>query len=119
MFSNTHLHAQLDDYSPQDLDALNFGVVRIDESGKVVYMNEYEAQLANLNQSDVPGKHFFSQIAPCTNNFMVAEKYHSPQEARDELLDYVFTYRVKPTPVTLRLLIDPNRPYHYLLVNRK
>lgn len=48
---------------------------------------------------------------------MVAEKYQTKQ-AIDEQLDYVFTYRMEPTKVRLRLLAAPASDHQYLLVEK-
>jgi len=37
---------------------------------------------------------------------MVAERYLKFEEERDETLDCVLTYKVKPSPVILRLLAN-------------
>jgi len=48
---------------------------------------------------------------------MVAERFISEREL-DATLDYVFTLRMKPTPVKLRLLKSASADHMYLLVKR-
>lgn len=100
-------------------DELDFGLIKMDRKGNVLAYNKWEAQLAANNQEAVIGKNFFTQIAPCTNNFMVSEKYGLFQGQLDETLDYVFTYRIKPTPVRLRLLAHESSNNQYLAVQLK
>jgi len=57
------------------LDALPFGVVAMAEDGTVMSYNRAESQLSGLAPANVIGRHFFSQVAPCTNNFMVAHRF--------------------------------------------
>tara|TARA_R110001592_G_scaffold17518_2_gene73731 strand:- start:24366 stop:24737 length:372 start_codon:yes stop_codon:yes gene_type:complete len=100
-------------------DELDFGLIKMDRKGHILAYNKWEAQLAANNQEAVIGKNFFTQIAPCTNNFMVSEKYGLFQGQLDETMDYVFTYRIKPTPVRLRLLAHESSNNQYLAVQLK
>jgi photoactive yellow protein len=100
------------------MDQLDFGVVRMNRKGIIEAYNQYELDLSGNQRDEVIGKNFFQQIAPCTNNFMVAEKFISDQEL-DEEMDYVFTYKMQPTGVKLRLLARPGEQYQYLLVKKE
>lgn len=97
------------------LDAADFGIVRMEADGTVLAYNTYESRLSGLSPDGVVGKHFFTQVAPCTNNFMVAERYAEPG-ALDVKVDYVFTYKMKPTKVRLRLLRRADAVEQYLVV---
>lgn len=109
--------AQLEAISAQGLDQLTFGVVRMRTDGEVVNYNLWESNMAGLSKERVVARNFFSDVAPCTNNFLVAERFmHEPE--LDEMLDYVFTLRMKPTPVKLRLLKSASAEHMYLLVKR-
>jgi photoactive yellow protein len=68
--------------------------------------------------ANVIGRHFFSAVAPCTNNFMVAYRFET-EPALDAVTDYVFTLRMQPTAVRLRLLKQPLRRLMYLVVERR
>ncbi|MDX1908505.1 MAG: photoactive yellow protein [Bacteroidia bacterium] len=96
-------------------DTLDVGVVEMDLQGQVLRINQYETDLSGIPAHQSVGKHFFSQVAPCTNNFMVAQRYIDT-DSLDEMLDYVFTYRMKPTRVRLRMLKAAAEPLQYLLV---
>lgn len=85
-----------------DYDQLSFGVVKMDHKGIVTEYNRTESNLTGIAAENAIGKHFFTQVAPCTNNFMVAERYS--QRILDEFLPYIFTYITKPTKVELRLI---------------
>lgn len=109
--------AQLEAMSPQLLDELAFGVVRMRTGGEVVAYNEWESKMAGLSKERVLARNFFVDIAPCTNNFKVAERFMSEPEL-DATLDYIFTLRMKPTDVKLRLLRSASADHMYLLVKR-
>jgi photoactive yellow protein len=99
------------------MDQEEFGIVRMNRIGKINAYNKYELELSGHQLHEVLDKDFFQQIAPCTNNFMVAERYQS-KEVLDEEMDYVFTYRMQPTKVKLRLLASPEEDNQYLLVKK-
>ena len=101
------------------IDAFGFGLIVMDRDGDVLGYNQAESRLSGLPVPDVTGRNFFVEIGPCTNNYLVAQRFQdsaSRQEELDEQLDYVFTYRMAPTPVQLRLLARAGSPRQYLAV---
>jgi photoactive yellow protein len=114
-FDSPILPEELENATATTHDAADFGIIRMKGDGTVLAYNAYESRLSGLSVDGVLGKNFFTQIAPCTNNFMVAERYNAP-EALDVTLDYVFTYKMKPTKVRLRLLKRAGAAEQYLAV---
>lgn len=57
----------LEDLSPAALDALPFGVIRLDADGKVVLFSRTEAQASGYGDRPAIGAEFFVQVAPCMN----------------------------------------------------
>ncbi|PPQ31861.1 PAS domain-containing protein [Rhodopila globiformis] len=117
-FADPGLIAWLETASDQDLDTLPFGVVAMAPDGIVVAYNKAESTIAGLRPERVIGRHFFSSVAPCTNNYMVAERFVQEAEL-DATIGYVFTLRMAPTPVRLRLLKRPDARRMYLIVERR
>ncbi len=111
-FDDANLLNWLDDAQAEDLDHLDFGVVRMNYENTVTAYNNAECKISGLDKTYTIGKHFFEQVAPCTNNFMVSEKYKN--DVLDETLPYIFTHITKPTKVTIRLL-KGKMGYQYLL----
>jgi photoactive yellow protein len=100
-------------------DEFAFGLIVMDRSGRVIGYNQAESQLSGLPVPEVTGRNFFVEVGPCTNNYLVAQRYQdqaSEQGELDEQLDYVFTYRMAPTPVRLRLLARKGSSRQYLAV---
>jgi photoactive yellow protein len=79
--------------------------------------NAWEGQLSGLTPERVIGRQFFTSVAPCTNNFMVAHRFETEPEI-DAEIDYVFTFRLAPRRVRLRLLKRPGGRRMYLAVTR-
>jgi hypothetical protein len=51
------------------------------------------------------------------NNFLVAQRFVD-EPVLDVTLDYVLTFRMRPTPAKLRLLQQPDGRLHYILIQR-
>ena len=101
------------------IDDVGFGLIVMNRDGQVTGYNQAESQLSGLPVPEVTGRNFFVEVGPCTNNYLVAQRYQDSvklDEELDEQLDYVFTYRMSPTPVRLRLLARPGSPRQYLAV---
>jgi photoactive yellow protein len=114
-FTDPRLLDRLEEADDAALDTAPFGVVAMTEDGDVTSYNAAESRLSGLTPSRVIGRHFFSAVAPCTNNFMVAYRFET-EPALDAVIDYVFTLRMQPTKVRLRLLKQPGRRRRYLIV---
>jgi photoactive yellow protein len=99
------------------LDTAPFGIVAMAEDGTVTSYNAAESRLSGMTPAKVIGRHFFSAVAPCTNNFMVAYRFET-EPALDAIVDYVFTLRMQPAKVRLRLLRRPAGRRMYLVVER-
>jgi photoactive yellow protein len=103
-FDQPDLVVALDAATDAVLDALAFGVIGFGPDGLVTRYN-------------TAGRHLFLDVAPCMNNYLVAQRFED-ETALDAQLDYTFTFRVRPTPVRLRLLQDPAQVTRYVVVLR-
>jgi len=117
-FTAPDLFDWLDQATPAALDTLPLGVIRLALDGTVTAYNAAEAALSGLTPSRVIGRNFFTSVGPCTNNFMVAHRFQT-EPVLDEIVDYVFTFRMAPTPVRLRLLKRPGARFAYLVVEKR
>jgi photoactive yellow protein len=50
----------------RELDALPFGVIKLDARGTVLAFNVAEGELSGFRPADVVGRNFFHDVAPCT-----------------------------------------------------
>jgi photoactive yellow protein len=116
-FNDPELLDRLEASDDATLDMAPFGIIAMAEDGAVTGYNATESRYAGLTSERVLGRHFFTNVAPCTNNFMVAQRFET-EPALDAVIDYVFTFRMKPTKVKLRMLKQPNRRRMYLVVER-
>lgn len=102
----------------ETLDALPFGVIGFGADGCVTVYNAFESAGAGLRAANVVGRHVFAEVAPCMNNFMVAQRFEDEPEL-DATLPYVLTLRMRPTAVRLRLLGSPDYPTRFVLIDRQ
>ncbi len=119
-FSAVDLRAELDRISGDAtrFDELAFGLIVMDRDGTVVAYNRVESAYSGIKAARVLGLNFFADVAPCTNNYLVSGRYESESEL-DETIDYVFTLKMLPSKVRLRLLKDDRFPLQYLAVERR
>jgi photoactive yellow protein len=116
------IHSDLEACTDDLLDALDFGVIGFDEHEIVRRYNTFESRLAGLSSERVVGHGLFSVVAPCMNNFLVAQRFQDAAAAGELLdltIDYVFTLRMRPRKVKLRLLASPVFVHRYVLVERR
>ena len=109
--------AQLDGADASLLDTLSYGVVGMDRTNRTTRYNRLEGVMAGLPCDSVLGQDFFLAIGVCMNNFLVAQRFED-DPALDVTLDYVLTFRMRPTSVKLRLLQHPHGQFRYVLVQR-
>lgn len=120
-FNDASIGRKLAAISPDDIDALDFGVIGIDAQTMVRLYNAHEAKSAGLAPERVLGQHLFTAVAPCMNNFMVAERFEDTANAGtslDATIDYVLTLRMRPIKVKLRLIAEPEHSLRYVLIAR-
>ena len=120
-FDQTDIAERLATADDAALDVLQFGIIGFDEQTVVQRYNTFESQLAGLNKSRVLGHPFFTSVAPCMNNFLVAQRFEDALATGDPLdatLDYVLTLRMKPVKVKLRLLAGSASALSYVLILR-
>jgi photoactive yellow protein len=106
--------------SHEELDALPFGVIKVDKTGVVLAYNATEARLAGRTPSEVIGRHFFTEIAPCTNVPSFAERFHRGIE-RGQLRDvfpFTFPFPSGAVLVTVTLIYESNAEHAWIFVDR-
>jgi photoactive yellow protein len=117
-FHAPDLFDQIAELTDAELDQLPYGIIAMSKDGVVAAYNKTEAQSAGLSPERVIGRHFFTSVAPCTNNYMIAHRFEHEEEM-DAVIDYVFTLRMAPTPVELRMLKRPSAERMFLVVKRR
>lgn len=103
-----------------DADACDFGVVKVDDTGRILLYNRAESELTGVAPSTAEGKSFFTQIAPCTNNalFFGTFKKGVAAGALNVCFPYTFTFKMKPTNVKVHMFRDQASATNWIFVAR-
>lgn len=121
-FDDAQLLPALTSASDGDLDLLEFGVIGFDADGVVRVYNAYESECAGLSPDRVKNHPLFTVVAPCMNNYLVAQRFEdaaASAQPLDATIDYVLTLRMRPVKVKLRLLAGAGSELRYVLVLRR
>jgi photoactive yellow protein len=120
-FIEQNFLTKLSNLSQVDADRQNFGIVKVDESGKILLYNKFESQLANVPISTAVGRNFFTEIAICTNNRLFYGRFKEGMVKKelDATFSYVFTYKMKPTNVMIHLYLDQASNTNWIFVKPK
>lgn len=120
-FVNSQVMGKLGNLDNGSADSQPFGIVQVDDDGKIKLYNKWESDMAGVPQHDAVGKNFFTQVAPCTNNRLVHGRFKKGVQAGslDVEMNYTFTYKMKPTNVQLRLYRDDASKTNWVFVGKK
>jgi photoactive yellow protein len=89
-----------------ELDALPFGAIQLDANGIILTYNKAEERLAGRSASDVIGKHFFMDVAPCTRvkRFFGAFQTGVDRHDLNEVFDFTFHFPSGTREVRIRMI---------------
>ena len=92
--------------SAAELDQLPFGMIQLDEHGRILKLNAIESRLAALDARAQIGKQFFTEVAPCTKVQAFYGRFRDgvAHESLDATFAFHFAFRQNPRDVTIRLV---------------
>jgi photoactive yellow protein len=91
--------------SAEEINALPFGVIKVDRKGTILVYNAIEGRLAGFDSTKVIGRNFFRDIAPCTNRPEFLGRFvEGVKTGRfDVTFRYKFIFPAQPVIVTVHL----------------
>jgi photoactive yellow protein len=100
---------QIDELPEEEFDRLPFGAVELDAEGRVLRYNQYESRLSGIKKDRAIGKHFFTELAPCTDvqEFYGRFKQGVARKSLHEEFRYHFAFKRNPIDVTVTLFYSP------------
>ncbi|MCB1191100.1 MAG: photoactive yellow protein [Leptospiraceae bacterium] len=103
-----------------ELNSQDFGIIKLEDSGKILFYNTYESELANISPKTAEGKNFFFEIAPCTNNRLFLGSFQKGIEIGENkmLFFYTFTYRMKPTNVKVMIFRKSGAKENWVFIKK-
>ncbi len=119
-FVPNELFPMLGNLSRNDADSCDFGIIQLDDSGKVIMVNRYQSELGGVPVSQFEGRNWFTQIAPCTNNGLVFGMFKKGVASgnMNTVFPYTFTFKMKPTNVKIHFYRDANSRKNFAFVAR-
>jgi photoactive yellow protein len=120
-FEQPDVLARLEALDDAGFDGLDFGAIGFDGDTRICRYNAYESQAASLGADKALGCSLFTDVAQCMNNYMVAQRFEDARSegvSLDATIDYVLTWRMRPTKVKLRMLYSSQYPTRYILLHR-
>ncbi|MFT4513664.1 MAG: photoactive yellow protein [Planctomycetota bacterium] len=103
-----------------EVHQLPYGVIRLDANDRVAAYNMDESRRSRLPLEKVIGRHFFTEIAPCTNvqemAGWIAASRAAGKPAR-ERLKFVFKFPFGKELVDVALIFDPYTSCAHILVH--
>jgi len=87
------------------IDGLAFGAIELDAQGKILRYNVTEGQITGRKASDVIGKNFFKDVAPCTDTPAFKGEFDKGVKsgALNVIFEYVFDYQMAATKVKVHM----------------
>ncbi len=93
--------------TPDELDALPYGLITLDALGRVLHYNDTESRMVGLPKERVIGKRFFGEVAPCARvrefEGRFEELVRDPHRVRVQTFDFVFRFANGDQQVTIVL----------------
>ena len=111
--------AAADGMSGEELDTLPYGMIQLDAQGCILKFNAVESRLASLPQQQQIGKHFFTEVAPCTKvqEFYGRFKEGVVRESLDTSFQFHFAFKQNPRDVTVRLFYSKRTTSVWVMVS--
>jgi photoactive yellow protein len=82
--------------SESEINALPFGVVRLDRRGTILSYNQFEADFAHRTARTTIGLNFFHDVAPCTAIREFEGRFHgfvASQRPRSDPFSFLFPFK--------------------------
>lgn len=80
------------------LDLLPYGIIVVDEEGRVLYYNAREEEIAHRRREDVLGKNFFTEVAPCTQVQEFYGRFNETMHRAGLVADFHFNFPFPERP---------------------
>jgi photoactive yellow protein len=109
--------------SPEELDALPFGLITLDAEGRIIHYNDTESRMVGLPKHKVIGRRFFGEVAPCARvrefEGRFLELVRDPYRVRVQTFDFVFRFANGAQQVTIVITPAKERgQYHMAFLRR-
>lgn len=120
-FEPDDLQNALADMSDSDVDNLMYGAVELDSIGTILSYNKAESELTGRKASDVVGKNFFRDVAPCTDTNEFSGRFFRGVKTGEfnAIFEYVFDHEMAPIKVRIVMVKSIDKNTYWLMIKRK
>jgi photoactive yellow protein len=87
-----------------ELYALPYGVITLNEHGIITSYNQWEQNLSGKSANEVIGKNFFTEIAPCTKVKEFAGRFTEFLTSGQRIETFDFTFPFPQFPVNMSIV---------------
>jgi photoactive yellow protein len=86
-----------------ELNALPYGVIILNEAGVITSYNDWEQQLSGKSRAEVMGKNFFTEVAPCTSVREFGGRFTEFLKSKSfvETFEFLFHFPSRPVRVNI------------------
>lgn len=108
VFYHDDLGGFLQSASEDTLNRAAFGIIQVDRRGRVTFYNRFESRFSGRSPDETIGRDFFDEVAPCTRSRFFRGRFEQGLAAGrlDVIFSYTLTYRLRPTLVEVRLIVQ-------------
>lgn len=119
-FGSDDIENQLANMDDSQLDNVAFGAIQLDSNGKILQYNSAEGDITGRDPSEVVGKNFFTDVAPCTNSSEFKGKFDEGVKSGElnTMFEYTFDYQMKPTKVKVHMKKALSGDSYWVFVKR-
>lgn len=119
-FGSDNIENTLASMDKNQLDKVAFGAIQLDAQGKILKYNAAEGDITGRKPSEVMGKSFFKEVAPCTNRPEFKGRFDEGVKKGDlnVMFEYTFDYEMKPTKVKVHMKKALSGDSYWVFVKR-
>ena len=119
-FGQNDLDNVMASLSPRQIDALAFGAIQLDDTGKILAFNQTESSITGRRPEAVIGRNFFTDVAPCCNKPAFQGVFADGVKSGNlnAIFDYTFDYVMKPTRVKIQMKKAVTGDTYWVFVKR-
>ena len=90
---------------PSRVELLPFGAIMVDQQGNIMRYNHVESGISGRAVSDVVGKNFFNDVAPCAKGQVFYNHFFRAVADGEvnTMFDYQFDYKMTSTNVRIHM----------------
>ncbi|MBK1697359.1 hypothetical protein [Rhodovibrio salinarum] len=113
-FGDPNLATRLDAMPQEQLDALPFGILKLDSAGRIVGYNRIESEIVEIDFARRINHNFFTEIAPCMDNPFFRGRFEEGIQEGGLALDFEFETDMDPRADHIRVrMLTSNTPNQY------